>query len=147
MTTTHTSINDIESRTDIDLLVRVFYERTLADEVIGYIFTDVAKLDLEQHLPIIGDFWETMLFQSGNYARHGRNPLEVHKVLHSLSPLKPEQFERWFKIFFRCVDEEFAGERAEFLKMRALSIAQRMQEFLGLAVRVPINREEIAAEV
>jgi hemoglobin len=124
-------MTDIESRTDIDLVMRVFYERALADEVIGYIFTDVAKLDLEHHLPIIGDFWETMLFQSGNYAQHGRNPLEVHTALDVRSPLKPEHFQRWLEIFTASVDGEFAGERAEFLKMRANTIAGRMQEFIS----------------
>ena len=128
---------DIESRTDIDLVMRVFYERALADEVIGYIFRDVAKLDLEHHLPIIGAFWETMLFQSGNYAGFGRNPLEVHIALHLRSALKPEHFERWLALFESSVDGEFAGERAEFLKMRAHSIAGRMQEHIGIASASP----------
>lgn len=132
-------MNDIETRTDIDLIMRVFYERALADEVIGYIFTDVAKLDLEHHLPIIGDFWESMLFQTGKYATHGRNPLEVHKALHLRSKLKPEHFERWLKIFTRSVNEEFAGERAELLKMRANAIAIRMQEFINAPERSAVN--------
>ncbi len=126
-------MQDIETRTDIDLIMRVFYERALADEAIGYIFKDVAKLDLEHHLPIIGAFWETMLFQSGNYVGYGRNPLEVHMSLHLKSALKPEHFERWLELFESSVDEEFAGERAEFLKMRANSIAGRMQEHIGIA--------------
>lgn len=126
-------MDDIRSRTDIDLVMRVFYERALADEVIGYIFKDGAKLDLEHHLPIIGAFWETMLFQSGNYAGFGRNPLEVHKTLHLRSALKAEHFGRWLELFERSVDEEFAGERAEYLKMRAHSIAGRMQEYIGIA--------------
>ena len=129
-------MNDIETRTDIDLVMRVFYERALADEVIGYIFTDVAKLDLEHHLPIIGDFWETVLFQTGNYAKHGRNPVEVHRSLHLRSNLTREHFERWLKIFTTSVDEEFAGERAEFLKTRAFSIASRFQEVLELPVAI-----------
>ncbi len=125
-------MNDIRSRMDIDLVMRVFYERALADEVIGYIFKDVAKIDLEHHLPIIGAFWETMLFQSGNYAGFGRNPLEVHLALHRRTALKPEHFERWLALFERSVDEEFAGEKAEFLKLRAHSIAARMQEYIGI---------------
>jgi hemoglobin len=124
-------MNDVESRSDINLVMRVFYERALADKVIGYIFTTVAKLDLDQHLPIIGDFGETMLFQTGNYERHGRNPIEVHKTLHLLSNLEPRHFERWLKIFASSVDGEFRGERTEFLKMRANSIAGRMQQFLN----------------
>jgi len=116
-------MRDIESREDIDAVMRVFYERALADDVIGYIFTDVAKLDLEHHLPIIGDFWETMLFQTGNYAQHGRNPIEVHKALHLRSNVSREHFTRWLEIFVLSVDEGFVGERADFLKMRANSIA------------------------
>jgi len=48
--------NDIETRADIDDLMNRFYTRAINDETIGYIFTDVAKLDLEHHLPVIGDF-------------------------------------------------------------------------------------------
>ena len=140
-------MNDIQSRTDIDLIMRVFYERALADEVIGYIFSDVAKLDLEHHLPIIGDFWETMLFNAGNYSKHGRNPLEVHKALHLRSSLSPEHFARWLKIFVTSVDEEFQGERAEFLKMRAFSIASRFQESLELPDTAESSLSEIPAEV
>lgn len=136
-------MDDIRTRTDIDLIMRVFYERALADEVIGYIFKDVAKIDLEHHLPIIGAFWETMLFQSGNYAGLGRNPLEVHMALHLRSALKPEHFVRWLELFERSVDDEFVGERAEFLKMRAHSIAGRMQEYIGIA---KISPAETAVE-
>ena len=98
--------------------------------LIGPIFTDVAQLDLEHHLPIIGDFWETLLFNSGSYAKHGRNPLEVHKQLHLRSRLERRHFERWLKIFVDSVDGTFAGERAEFLKLRAKAISERMQEYV-----------------
>ncbi|MEP7211884.1 MAG: group III truncated hemoglobin [Acidobacteriota bacterium] len=124
-------MKDIENREDIDALMRLFYERATADESIGFIFTDVAKLDLDHHLPIIGDFWETMLFQSGSYAKHGRNPLQVHAALNEMVELLPEHFRRWLEIFERSVDELFAGERAEFLKMRASAIANRMLNFVS----------------
>lgn len=108
----------------------VFYDRALADDVIGYIFTDVAKLDLEHHLPIIVDFWESLLFNTTAYSKHGRNPLAAHKELHEKLPLTDEHFQRWLKIFTATIDEMFAGERADFLKMRAVAIAARMQAFL-----------------
>lgn len=125
---------DIENRGDIDRLMHVFYERALADDVIGYIFTDVAHLDLESHLPIIGDFWETLLFRTGDYANHGRNPLEVHRQLHLKSAFEPKHFSRWLELFVQCVDDEFEGVRADFIKLRAHAIASRFQENLGLNV-------------
>lgn len=118
--------SDIKNRDDIDSLMNAFYRRALADEVIGFIFTDVAKLDLEHHLPIIGDFWETVLFQTGIYAKHGRNPLQVHGELNEKTPLFPEHFARWLEIFTETVDQNFSGAHSDFIKLRAGAIANRM---------------------
>lgn len=126
-------MKDIETRTDIDCLMNRFYARAINDEVIGYIFTDVAKLDLAHHLPIIGDFWETLLFSTGNYQKHGRNPLRVHGELNRKTPLEFKHFERWLEIFGETVDESFAGERSRFLKTRAAAIANRMLEYVSRA--------------
>ncbi|MBA3693200.1 MAG: group III truncated hemoglobin [Acidobacteria bacterium] len=123
--------NDIETRADIDDLMNRFYARAINDETIGYIFTDVAKLDLEHHLPVIGDFWETLLFGTGNYQKHGRNPLQVHAVLHQKSPLSARHFRRWLELFRETVDQSFAGERAGFIKLRAEAIANRMLNFVS----------------
>lgn len=121
---------DIETRADIDQLMNVFYERVLVDDVIGYIFTDVAKLDLAHHLPIIGDFWESLLFGTPAYSKHGRNALQVHKELDEKSSLTEKHFNRWLEIFTSTIDEMFEGERAGYLKDRARAIAVRMQAFL-----------------
>jgi len=123
---------DLETRADIDHLMREFYSRATSDNVIGYIFTDVAKLDLDHHLPIIGDFWESLLFGTGVYQQHGRNPLMVHRDLHSKSAFTARHFTRWLELFDYCVDKDFAGERAEFLKMRAHAIASRFQAVLEI---------------
>ena len=122
---------DIENREDIDELMRVFYERAIGDDVIGFIFTDVAKLDLDHHLPIIGDFWETLLFRTGDYSKHGRNPLQVHGNLNEKIPLRRKHFTRWLEIFTETVDQKFSGDTAEFIKMRAGAIAERMLEFVS----------------
>ena len=47
---------DIANRTDIELLVNKFYDKVTADTTIGYIFTDVAKVNWELHLPRMYDF-------------------------------------------------------------------------------------------
>jgi len=132
-------LKDVESRADIDRLMEDFYQRALGDDVIGYIFTDVAKLDLEHHLPIIGDFWESLLFGTPAYQKHGRNPMLVHKDLHAKSELTREHFERWLEIFTATVDDLFSGENAEHLKLRASAIAVRMLEFLKVDSAMPVE--------
>ena len=117
---------DIENRDDIDRLMVGFYSAALADDTIGYIFKDVAKLDLESHLPVIGDFWETILFQNGVYARYGRTPLMVHGELNEKTPLLFEHFTRWLELFEAAVDGYFKGPNADFIKSRAHAIANRM---------------------
>lgn len=124
-------MKDIQTRADIDELMNRFYARAISDDVIGYIFTDVAKLDLKRHLPIIGDFWDSLLFGAGNYQKHGRNPLEVHAELNRKTPLEQQHFRRWLALFSRLVDETLSGERAEYAKTRAGAIANRMLNFVG----------------
>ena len=116
---------DIENREDIDKLMRLFYRDAIADEKIGFIFTDIAKLDLEHHLPIIGDFWEKVLFGSPVYFN---NPLTVHQKLHERFPLQPEHFIRWVEVFSQIVDTLFAGEIADLSKSRARAIADSLDK-------------------
>ena len=124
-------MNDISSRADIDALMVSFYGRAMTDPVIGHLFTEVAELDLEHHLPVIGDFWESTLFGSGVYSRHGRNPLLVHGDLDRKARLEPQHFQRWLALFNASVDESFAGTRAEYAKQRGFMIAHRMQVYLA----------------
>ena len=132
-------MKDIETRADIDRLMNEFYEEVMADKRIGYIFTDIAHLDLERHLPIIGDFWESLLFGTPSYSAHKRNPLQVHLQLHQMANLTRAHFERWLDIFGSTVDKLFVGERSEFLKTRASAIARRMIEFLDIGPEAATN--------
>jgi hemoglobin len=125
---------DIASRDDIDLLMAQFYGKAMSDPEIGHFFTEVVQLDLEHHLPVIGDFWESHLFGAGLYARHGRNPLQIHAAMSRKVPLRRPHFQRWLKLFTETIDESFAGIRAEFLKQRGQAIAGRMLEFVSRGV-------------
>jgi hemoglobin len=115
---------DIEYRNDIELLVRSFYEKVKADEVIGYIFNDIVKVHWEKHLPVMFDFWENVLFFTGGY---NGNPMEIHQHLNRVAPLSTAHFKRWEKLFTETVDELFEGEKAVLAKQRALSISTVMQ--------------------
>ncbi len=114
------TMQDIETRADLDRLMQAFYSEAMKDEEIGHHFDD---LDLESHLPIIGDFWEKILFGHPVYFN---NPLAVHLKLDQKFPLMPEHFVRWVTIFTEKVDGLFTGEIAEMAKFRAAMIAQNM---------------------
>jgi hemoglobin len=115
---------DIRDRADIQLLVDTFYTKVRADETIGYLFNEVAKVNWEQHLPRMYDFWENILFQTGGFKG---NPMVAHVQLHQKSPLSAAHFARWQQLFLTTVDELFEGDMAELIKQRARSIATMMQ--------------------
>lgn len=117
-------MKDIETRQDLEELMISFYKIVMTDEVIGYFFTEVAPLNLGKHIPVIVDFWETVVFDKALYKG---NVLQVHEQLHQLSAFRKEHFERWVKIFKKAVDEQFEGNNADKLKQRAESIAMVMK--------------------
>jgi hemoglobin len=115
---------DIRDRADIIRLINSFYEKVKKDETIGYIFNDIAKVDWDHHLPIMYDFWEGVIFQTGNYEG---NPMRVHLNLNERTPLKPAHFARWKLLFIETVNELFEGDKAELARQRAVSIATMME--------------------
>lgn len=115
---------DITTREDIELLMKVFYNRLLADDTINYIFTDVAHINIEEHIPVIADFWESILFNRNIYHN---NPMKIHTEMAGKTPLLKHHFDTWLAYFDASVDELFEGELSLKAKQRALSIATVMQ--------------------
>ncbi|HWB25948.1 MAG TPA: group III truncated hemoglobin [Chitinophagaceae bacterium] len=115
---------DITNRHDVEVLVNRFYDYARNDEVIGYIFTNVAKVNWEKHLPVMYDFWEGVLFYTGTY---NGNPMLLHKQLNDKTPLTATHFQRWLQLFTGTVEELFEGEKAELARQRAMSISTMMQ--------------------
>ncbi len=97
-------LHDITNREDCERLVRAFYGRALTDPVIGFIFVDVAKLDLEAHVPRIASFWETILLGAQSY---GGGAFRPHAVINAQVPLRAGHFERWLWLWHATVDELF----------------------------------------
>jgi len=122
-----TALRDLASRDDVEILVRTFYARAFADPLLGPIFVDVARMDLAAHLPVMCDFWQTVLFRAGLYRR---NALQVHVDLHNLFPLSSQHFTRWLALWVTSVDDHFAGEKAERAKAQATRIAYSMSRRL-----------------
>jgi hemoglobin len=115
---------DLENRADIELLVRCFYDKVKADDTIGYIFNDIARVNWEKHFPVMFDFWENVLFYTGGY---DGNPMTIHQHINRVVPLTKFHFTRWNQLFAQTVDELFEGNNAMLAKQRALSIATVMQ--------------------
>lgn len=133
--------DDIKSRDDIEIILKSFYEKAFEDSTIGYIFTNVAKLNLEQHLPIITDFWEMILFGTINFQlKYGRSPMQKHLELNQKEPLVSEHFNAWLKLFYSTIDEHFAGEKADLAKLRAKAVANTifMKVGQGNCVELPV---------
>lgn len=115
---------DIQNRKDIDLMVRAFYQRLLHDNRISYLFENVTGDHLEEHFVILCDFWESVLFFTGQYRR---NTMLKHLTLHDKHGLTSEHFQIWLGFFYETVDELFLGEKSKLAKERAHSIAVIMQ--------------------
>ena len=115
---------DISSRKDIELLMEKFYDKVKKNDTIGPVFNDVAKVNWAHHIPIICDFWETILLDSASYRG---NVMEVHLNLNRKIILEERHFEVWLKLFSETVDENFMGDKAALAKAKAKSIAAVMQ--------------------
>lgn len=115
---------DIENREDLLMLVKEFYSKLLNDSTINYLFTDIAKIDLQHHLPVLVDFWDMVLFDGQSYRK---NAMQPHYNLNEKSLLSKQHFSTWLQYFEATVDEHFRGDKAFMAKERANSIATIMQ--------------------
>lgn len=110
---------DILNRNDIELIVNTFYEKVKKNETIGYIFNTIMDVNWENHLPKMYDFWENILFQTGNYKGH---PFAAHILVNNKIALTNEHFAIWLLLFENTIDELFEGAKATEIKFRAKSI-------------------------
>jgi hemoglobin len=114
---------DISSRADIEKMIVQFYEAVKADKTIGFIFTDIVPMNWEKHIPVIVDFWETILLDNPVYTK---NAMEIHYDLNKKISLQKEHFSSWVHLFTTTVDDLFEGKIASLAKTRARSIAAVM---------------------
>ena len=114
--------NDITTREDVQILVDRFYEKVQTDPLLAPVFSHV---NWPHHLPIMYNFWSSMLLGDQSYRG---NPFAKHLPL----PIQPAHFNQWLKLFRETVNENFSGEKAEEVKMRAESIAGVFQARMGL---------------
>lgn len=111
---------DIKGKSEIVRLVDVFYGKVRKDDLLGFIFDEVAAVDWDAHLPKMHAFWQTVLFRDGGFRG---DPIGKHARLVPLTHMGREQFDRWLQLFKQAVDELYRGENAEHIKRCAEDMA------------------------
>jgi len=119
---------DITDGRDVARLVNIFYDRVRADDLLGPIFDGVANVDWPTHLPLMYDFWESVLFGTATFKGA---PLEAHRALARRTPLTSDAFNRWIALFHETVDDLFAGTTANHAKQSASRIAMVLQHHVA----------------
>ncbi len=115
---------DIVNENDIKFLVEAFYRKVLENNLISHFFKDPSNFSFETHLPIMIEFWKTLLLNTNSY--HG-NPMIKHVNLNSKTPIDKEHFSQWLILWEQTVSDLFEGEVANTAISKAKSIAQIMQ--------------------
>lgn len=113
--------NDISSREHIIELVNTFYDKVKKDETIGHIFHDIIGADWSHHLPIMYDFWTTILLHTAAYSG---NPVKKHIDIDKRIRLEEKHYKRWQELWNETVDALFQGAVAEEAKKRAALMIQ-----------------------
>lgn len=118
--------SDLDDLREEDLLALLtdFYARVEREPLLAPYF---AAVDMVAHMPVIVDFWSTMLFHTGRYSGNAFRP---HL---SMPGLTPAHFAQWLATMEATVDAHAVGPAAEHMKALAHRIAFSMQMRLGLA--------------
>ena len=123
----HDAQADLVDRADVEALLRRFYDRVLIDEVLAEPFAELRFEGLDAHIPVMCDFWETVLFRAGRYRG---SALTVHRIIHRRTPLSGKHFVRWLTVWRDTVDAMYRGPAAERAKVQAARIAWAMHRRL-----------------
>lgn len=114
---------DILDTDDLTILITDFYKKAVADSIVGFFFTDIANINLDEHIPKIVSFWDMQLFGRRNFKG---NPYLTHKLLNDQATLTKHHFHRWVFLFHQSIDELYVGSNANILKRNSLAIADKM---------------------
>ena len=97
-------------------MVRLFYERGLADAVLGPIFRDAIH-DWEPHIERVADFWSGVIHGTDRYQGNAFAP-------HLKLRFEAEAFDHWIATFESAANDTLAKEDAA----KAIRIARHMAE-------------------
>jgi len=114
---------DIIERVDIILLVDRFYTEALIDPLLEPIFTKIIGNRMQDHMPIMYDFWSSILIREQSYTG---NVMLKHIAINNQIHLGKEHFEKWISLWEKTIDDLFEGPIADEAKKRATLMKELM---------------------
>ena len=110
-----TTLPDIQSARDVQMLVDAFYHKANQDELLAPAFRAAAHIYWPRHLTSFYEFWSNELLSPGTTVPR---PVPTHLAL----PRSSSHRTRGVQLFDAAVEERFAGRRAG----RAKSVARQL---------------------
>ena len=89
-----------EQEAAIENMVRLFYERALADDILGPLFR-AAIHDWEPHIKRVADFWSGIVYRTERYKGNVYAP-------HMKLKFEVEAFDRWLAAFESAAQDTLA---------------------------------------
>ena len=112
---------DLDHPDAIAEMVRRFYADVAQDDLLGPMFSDVARVDWSEHLPKLAAFWCRVLLDLPGYSG---NPFRAHALVHAQRSFTPAHFDRWLSLFRDTVELGWVGPNATRAVELARSVAQ-----------------------
>ncbi|MEO8401230.1 MAG: group III truncated hemoglobin [Gammaproteobacteria bacterium] len=108
----------------IKKLVIHFYQKVRNDEMLGPIFNDVAKVDWDHHIPLICQFWNSIMLKTNEY--HS-NAYRKHVMLGEKTNLTEAHFTRWLTLFQEEAFKHLPVAEAQLITDKATMIASSLK--------------------
>ena len=118
-------MNDINSKTDVELIVRKQYSLLLENHFTAPVF---AHLNLEEHLPRIFTFWCFVLGIDASNNSYRGSAFEPHTKL----GLTAQHFNLWLQFLHQTIRENFSGANADKWIQKSTELGLMFQYKMGL---------------
>lgn len=105
-------------------LVTHFYQKIQCDKVLGPIFNDIAQVDWDHHIPLLCQFWNSIMLKTNEY--HG-NAYRKHVILGETTQLTEAHFSRWLVIFQEEAFKYLPIQSAQLITEKAYMIAESLK--------------------
>ena len=115
----------------MEAMVKEFYTKVVADEMIGHYFIKILGDDLKnakwyEHIKRLTQFWFAMLGRPSSYKG---DPVAPHLFV---GEINDKELNRWVELFSATVHEHFDKESAKNMIEGSEVMAHKIKEFLAL---------------